>query len=93
MPGYTWKIYLLENKTRKERYIGVTSRDIPDRLTQHEAGYTVTISHWRWDREEITAFKVGWSYEQAKASERAHAMEADYIAKQRTWKTFRTGGI
>ncbi|MBM4345262.1 MAG: GIY-YIG nuclease family protein [Deltaproteobacteria bacterium] len=93
MAGSIWKIYLLENKTRKERYIGVTSRDIPDRLTEHEAGRTATIAHWRWDREQITANKVGWSYEQAKASVRAHAMEADLRTRERVWTTFATGGI
>ena len=81
-------VYGLYNRTREERYYGVTTRQRVNRM-KDASRQANALKHWNFDEDDITVTTVarGLSHEMAVA--RVYELE---LRKSRAgWKTIQTG--
>ncbi len=93
-----WLVYQLTNKSRREMYFGVTSKEFQTRLIEHASGTTETIKHWLFtgvSKDSITAKVIITGKPQEQASMIAHTCEKLLRLKLKgtAWKVHQTGGI
>ena len=84
------KVYGMYNQTRKERYYGETTRQVDERLGEHESGRTEALKKWNWQKDKITTRTIAKGLSERNAIKKAHELESQKPPPG--WKNIKTGG-
>jgi len=85
------KVYGLYNRTRKERYYGITTRQNVKRMKEHASGQANALKHWNFSEDDIEVRIVARGLSQENAVARVYELE---LRKSRAgWKTIQTGEL
>lgn len=89
-----WKVYRIDNHTKKQSYFGATSQEIVDRFAQHCAGNTQTLKDLKWncDKDKLTISKLGTFISKEQASRKAHEFERTGSGAPGGFSIIQTGG-
>lgn len=85
------KVYELTNLTKREVYLGVTSRPVTERLKEHCVGTTKALTEWDCGRDQIEVRTVAWRKSREDASALAHELERKLAA--RGYPVIQTRGV